>query len=120
MDLYKGDVVLVKGRRRKTSALIILTENVPTHKIWMSKSARNNIRVKVGDQVVYFLFLAPLYLFSITSYSDIPHGVRIHVLPIDDTVVGLTGYLFCTFYDLILLFSYYSLNYKKLYYYSLK
>ena len=40
---------------------------------------RNNLRLRLGDVV------------SVSSCSDIKYGKRIHVLPIDDTIEGLTG-----------------------------
>ena len=40
---------------------------------------RNNLRVRLGDVV------------SVSACSDIKYGKRIHVLPIDDTIEGLTG-----------------------------
>ena len=40
---------------------------------------RNNLRVRLGDVV------------SVSSCSDIKYGKRIHVLPIDDTIEGITG-----------------------------
>lgn len=46
---------------------------------------RNNLRIRLGDVV------------SIHPCPDIKFGKRIHVLPIDDTVEGLTGNLFETY-----------------------
>jgi len=46
---------------------------------------RKNLRVRLSDVV------------SVHQCPDIPYGKRIHVLPIDDTVEGLTGNLFETF-----------------------
>ena len=40
---------------------------------------RNNLRVRLGDVV------------SIAACPDVKYGTRIHVLPIDDTIEGLTG-----------------------------
>lgn len=37
---------------------------------------------------------APLVHFSIQPCPDVKYGKRIHVLPIDDTVEGITGNLF--------------------------
>lgn len=34
---------------------------------------------------------------SVHQCPDIPYGKRIHVLPIDDTIEGITGNLFETF-----------------------
>ena len=47
--------------------------------ILLSRVVRNNLRVRLGDVV------------SVSACSDIKYGKRIHVLPIDDTIEGLTG-----------------------------
>lgn len=52
---------------------------------WMYLVVRNNLRIRLGDIV------------SIHPCPDIKYGKRIHVLPIDDTVEGLTGNLFDTY-----------------------
>jgi transitional endoplasmic reticulum ATPase len=46
---------------------------------------RNNLRLRLGDVI------------NIHPCPDIKYGKRIHVLPIDDTVEGLTGNLFETY-----------------------
>jgi len=51
----------------------------------MNKVVRKNLRVKLLDVVV------------IKDCKDVKYGKRIHVLPIDDTIEGLTGDLFDTF-----------------------
>ncbi|KAM8772237.1 transitional endoplasmic reticulum ATPase isoform 2-T2 [Acanthopagrus schlegelii] len=51
----------------------------------MNRVTRNNLRVRLGDVV------------SIHACPDIKYGKRIHVLPIDDTIEGLTGNLFEVF-----------------------
>jgi transitional endoplasmic reticulum ATPase len=40
---------------------------------------RNNLRVRLGDVV------------SVSACPDVKYGKRIHVLPIDDTIEGLSG-----------------------------
>ena len=45
----------------------------------MNRVVRNNLRVRLGDVV------------AITSCPDVKYGKRVHVLPIDDSVEGLTG-----------------------------
>ena len=49
------------------------------------QTVRNNLRVRLGD------------LISVHQLSDIAYGQRIHVLPIDDTIEGVTGNLFDVF-----------------------
>jgi transitional endoplasmic reticulum ATPase len=46
---------------------------------------RQNLRVRLGDIV------------SVHACTDIKYGKRIHVLPIDDTIEGITGNLFEVF-----------------------
>ncbi|PAV84496.1 hypothetical protein WR25_25245 isoform B [Diploscapter pachys] len=50
----------------------------------MNRVVRHNLRVRLGDVV------------SVTT-ANISYGKRIHVLPIDDTIEGLTGNLFEVF-----------------------
>lgn len=51
-------------------------------KIRINKVMRQNLRVRLGDVV------------SVHSCTDIKYGQRVHVLPVDDTVEGVTGNLF--------------------------
>lgn len=83
LELFRGDTVLVKGKKRRDTICIVLSEDdVPNEKIRMNKVVRTNLRVHVGDVV------------SIHPCTDIKYGERIHVLPIDDTIEGLSGNLF--------------------------
>lgn len=83
LELFRGDTVLVKGKKRRDTVCIVLSEDdVPDEKIRMNKVVRTNLRVHIGDVV------------SIHACTDIKYGERIHVLPIDDTIEGLTGNLF--------------------------
>lgn len=86
LQLFRGDSVLLKGKRKKETVCIVLTdETVPDERIRMNRVVRNNLRVYLSDVV------------SIQACPDIKYGQRIHVLPFDDTVEGLTGNLFETF-----------------------
>lgn len=86
LQLFRGDTVLLKGKRKKeTVAIILADEACPDDKVQMNKCVRNNLRVRLGDVV------------SITPLPEIKYGQRIHVLPIDDTIEGLTGNIFETF-----------------------
>lgn len=80
LQLFRGDTVLLKGKRRKETVCIVLSdENCPDEKIRMNRVVRNNLRVHLSDIV------------SIQSCTDVKYGTRVHILPIDDTVEGLTG-----------------------------
>ena len=54
-------------------------------KIRMNKVVRRNLRVRLGDVV------------SVNPCPDIPNGNRVHILPIDDTIEGITGNLTQTY-----------------------
>lgn len=83
LQLFKGDTVLLKGKKRKETVCIVLSDDtVSNEKIRMNRVVRNNLRVRLGDVI------------SVQPCPDVKYGKRIHVLPIDDTVEGLTGSLF--------------------------
>lgn len=48
----------------------------------MNKVVRANLRVRLGDVV------------SVHQCPDVKYGKRVHILPIDDTIEGVTGNLF--------------------------
>ncbi|KAI6658919.1 Transitional endoplasmic reticulum ATPase TER94 [Oopsacas minuta] len=83
LQLFRGDTVLLKGKKRRETISIVLSDDtVSNDKIRMNRCIRNNLRVRLGDVI------------SIHPFPDVKYGKRIHVLPIDDTVEGLTGNLF--------------------------
>lgn len=86
LKLLCGDNVILKGKKRKQTVCVVLPkEDLEDGKAVMNKVVRKNLRVRLGDYV------------SIHPCQDIPYGKRIHVLPIDDTVEGVTGNLFDTY-----------------------
>uniref|UniRef100_A0A0N5A9U8 vesicle-fusing ATPase n=1 Tax=Syphacia muris TaxID=451379 RepID=A0A0N5A9U8_9BILA len=86
LNLFRGDTVLLKGKKKKETVCVILpNDSCPNEKILMNRCVRNNLRVRLGDVV------------SVLPAPNIVYGKRIHVLPIDDTVEGLTGNLFEVF-----------------------
>ncbi|PVD22692.1 hypothetical protein C0Q70_15947 [Pomacea canaliculata] len=83
LQLFRGDTVLLKGKRRRETVCIVLSDDTTADdKIRINRCVRNNLRVRLGDVV------------SIQACPDVKYGKRIHVLPIDDTVEGITGNLF--------------------------
>lgn len=48
----------------------------------MNKVVRNNLRVRLGDVI------------SVHQCADVKYGKRVHILPVDDTIEGVTGNLF--------------------------
>lgn len=86
LELFRGDSVLLKGKLRKETMCVVFEDDtVEESKIRVARMTRNNIRVRLGDIV------------SITPVPNAPYGARIHVLPIDDTIEGVTGNLFDVF-----------------------
>jgi len=86
LDLFRGDNVLVKGKKRKDTVCIVLAdESVENQKVRMNKVVRKNLRVRLGDVV------------SVHQCGDVPYGKRVHVLPLDDTIEGISGNLFETY-----------------------
>ena len=51
----------------------------------MNKVVRSNLRVQLGDVV------------SVHHCPGVKYGERVHILPVDDTIEGVTGNLFDTY-----------------------
>ena len=85
LKIFKGDTVILKGKKRKDTICIALSveegDDLNDDKIRMNKVVRHNLRLRYGDFV------------SIYPCPDIPNVTRIHILPIDDTIEGVTGNL---------------------------
>lgn len=80
LQLFRGDTVLLKGKRRRDTVCIVLSDDTCSNdKIRINRCVRNNLRVRLGDIV------------SVQACPDVKYGKRVHILPIDDTVEGLTG-----------------------------
>lgn len=83
LELFKGDTVLLKGKKNRSTVCIILPDDTTDdNSIRLNKGVRKNLRVKLGD-----------YIY-ISQFEDIKPAKKIHILPLDDTVEGLTGNLF--------------------------
>ncbi|KAJ8525774.1 hypothetical protein ON010_g15340 [Phytophthora cinnamomi] len=83
LQLFRGDTVLIKGKKGHDTVCVVLQdETVDDNNVRMNKVVRKNLRVRLGDVV------------GIHTCGDVPYGKRIHVLPIDDTIEGVTGNLF--------------------------
>ncbi|CAF3073840.1 unnamed protein product [Rotaria sp. Silwood2] len=79
LNLYTGATVILRGRQETVCAVDIGL--CPTNRIQMNRAVRNNLGVRLGDIV------------SIEGCQDVKDGERIQVLPVDDTVHGITGNL---------------------------
>ena len=52
LQIFRGDTVLLKGKRRKDTVCICLADDtVETGRIRMNKAVRKNIKVRLGDIV---------------------------------------------------------------------
>ena len=71
------------GKKRRDTVLVCLSsDDVDEGRIQLNKVARNNLRVKLGD------------LVHIHQCLDIKYGKRVHILPFDDSIKGLSGDIF--------------------------
>jgi transitional endoplasmic reticulum ATPase len=94
LQLFRGDTVLIKGKKRKDTVCIVLADDTCDEpKIRMNKVVRANLRVRLGDVV------------SVHQCADVKYGKRIHVLPFDDSIEGVTGSLFDAYLKRMLLCS---------------
>jgi transitional endoplasmic reticulum ATPase len=83
LGLFRGDTVLVKGKKRKDTVLIVLADDdLEDGMARINRVVRANIRVRLGDIV------------TVLPCPDIKYAKRVSILPIADTVEGLTGSLF--------------------------
>merc|ERR1719194_7704 len=86
LQLFRGDTVLLKGKRRKDTVCIVLADDTcEAGKIRMNKCVRKNLKVRLGDVI------------SVHQCPDVKYGKRVHILPVDDTIEGISGNLFDVF-----------------------
>ena len=83
LQLFRGDTVMLKGKKGKETVCICLVdEECEDSQIRMNKVVRKNLRIRLGDVI------------TVNACQDVPYGKRVHVLPIDDTIEGVSGNLF--------------------------
>ncbi|KAF5386357.1 hypothetical protein D9757_006669 [Collybiopsis confluens] len=83
LQLFRGDTIIIRGKKRRDTVLICLSsDDVEEGRIQLNKVARNNLRVKLGD------------LVNVHACNDIKYGKRVHILPFDDSIEGLSGNIF--------------------------
>ncbi|XLR50734.1 hypothetical protein S83_001406, partial [Arachis hypogaea] len=79
-------LTLFAGKKRRDTVCIALADDTCEEpKIRMNKVVRSNLRVRLGD------------VMSVHPCPDVKYGKRVHILPIDDTIEGVTGNLFDAF-----------------------
>ena len=83
LDIFSGDSVLVKGKRKKETVLVCTSDaSCEEGKVRVNGGIRKNLGVKLGDVV------------GIHKVDNIPYGTKVSVLPFADSVEGITGNLF--------------------------
>lgn len=83
LELFKGDTVTVKGKKRKETVLVVLVDDdIDDGAVRINRIVRNNLRVRLGDIV------------TVHPSNNVGYATKIAVLPIADTIEGLTGNLF--------------------------
>jgi len=83
LQFFRGDTVLIKGKKGKDTVCVVLSsDETDDANIRMNKVVRKNLRVRLGDIV------------TITAKEDVPYCKKLHVLPLDDTIDGVSGNLF--------------------------
>eukprot|EP01040_Poterioochromonas_malhamensis_P000825 gene825-878_t len=83
LQLFRGDTVLLKGKKgRDTLAVVLQSEETDDGNIRMNKVIRKNLRVRLGD------------LVTVAAKEDVPYCKKVHILPLDDTIEGVSGNLF--------------------------
>jgi len=86
MDFFRGGHVKIRGKRsRFTIAVSLPDEDCDTAKIRMNKVMRKNLKVLLGDVVI------------VHNCEDCKYGKKIHILPFEDSIEGVTGNLFDTY-----------------------
>ncbi|KAG6877539.1 hypothetical protein C0993_006232 [Termitomyces sp. T159_Od127] len=83
MLLHTLRIDYLSGKKRRDTVLICLSsDDVEEGRIQINKVARNNLRVKLAD------------LVNVHQCLDIKYGKRVHILPFDDSIEGLSGNIF--------------------------
>lgn len=80
LGLFRGDTVLLKGKKRRDTVCIVLADDeCEDARIRCNRVVRNNLRVRLGDIV------------SVSACPSIEYGKRIHVLPFAEDLEGLAA-----------------------------
>ncbi len=83
LGFFKGDTVLIKGKKNKTTVCIVFgDENIQQNCICMNKCIRKNLKIRLGDFI------------HIKQFDEIKTAQKVHILPFDDTLNGISGNIF--------------------------
>ena len=87
LQLFRGDTVLIKGKKRKDTVCIVSSDDILRGgQIRMNKVVRKNLRVRLGDVVsihqvsfkICQIWETALTQHTSISAIDVKHGQRIH------------------------------------------
>ncbi|KAM4096468.1 hypothetical protein ACJW30_08G107100 [Castanea mollissima] len=83
IQISRGDTILIKGKKQKDTICIAVADDTCEElKIGMNRVVRSNLRVQLGDVV------------TVHQCADVKYGKRVHILPVDVTIEGVTDNLF--------------------------
>jgi transitional endoplasmic reticulum ATPase len=83
LELFRGDTINIKGKKgRDTVCIVLADDDTEDGKIRMNKTIRKNLRVRLGDVV------------TVSQIENVPYCKKVHILPLDDTIEGVSGNLF--------------------------
>jgi transitional endoplasmic reticulum ATPase len=78
LELFRGENVLIKGKKRHFTVCVVLDdEALPNDIVRVNKVARRNLRCKLGD------------IISIHRADDLEYLKAVHILPFDDSIETL-------------------------------
>lgn len=71
LQLFRGDTVLLKGKKRRETVCIVLSDDTCSdEKVRMNRVVRNNLRVRLGDVIrwgyintIYTSVIMPIKFF---------------------------------------------------------
>lgn len=70
LQLFRGDTVLLKGKKRRETVCIVLSDDTCSdEKVRMNRVVRNNLRVRLGDVIRLDSFLFKLSLHMLAEWS---------------------------------------------------
>ena len=80
LDIFHGDTVVIRGKKRKETMCCAYRDNTVTdNEIRMNRGTRSDLRVRLGDAV------------NIRPETNVKYATSVKVQPFDDTVEGFTG-----------------------------
>ena len=86
LGIFAGDTVMLKAKKKKSTVAIAQSDDtVGENRMKMTKVARGNLRLRLGDVV------------TVSSLPDVKTAVSIEVVPYKESIDGLSGDLLDVF-----------------------